>query len=53
MKKETQKILEIRPQVTFEIHNSQPSGGAQDPTTSLGGTTFTGLLTVLATILPK
>jgi len=49
MKKERLQIMDIRPQVVFEIHNSPGDGDAGDPTTSLGATTFTGLLTVLAT----
>lgn len=47
MKKETQQITDIRPQVVFDLQNTQPRGAALDPTTSLGATTFTGWPTKL------
>ena len=53
MKKVTQQIMEIRPEVVFEVHNKSGHDSDGDPTTSLGATTFTGLLTVLATIGQK
>lgn len=51
MKKSKTKKELIRPRVVFELKNSPPEGDPDDPTTTLGGTTFTGLLTML-TMLP-
>lgn len=48
MKKVKKQIIEIRPQVVFEVSNRPVSSQEADPTTSLGATTFTGILTATA-----
>lgn len=45
MKNKEQKTLEIQPEVIFELTNNPPEDQG-DPTTTLGGTTFTGIQTI-------
>jgi hypothetical protein len=51
MKKSKTKKELIQPRVVFELKNPRTGDDPEDPTTTLGGTTFTGLLTIL-TVLP-